>query len=203
MSENTDDYRSDEADPALAPLNDPRHTAIHEAGHAVIARVLTLSSGLATIEADYADNAGGYSITDDPWECVRQWETRGRVRTSWNAVWYGRIMAYMAGAEAEVKILGATQGGDGDDRYQIELMSKEVKFRRHDWDHVEPRLRVMTRMLVRRHRARIERVADALLSEITLTGERIDKLAGRSVNDVTVNAPFLLEMYRLQQQSEC
>ena len=29
------------------PLNDPRHTATHEAGHAVIARVLTLACGEA------------------------------------------------------------------------------------------------------------------------------------------------------------
>ena len=34
-----------------------------------------------------------------------------------------------------------------------------------DWQKREARLRRMTRMLVRRHRARIERVAEALLAE--------------------------------------
>jgi hypothetical protein len=36
----------------------------------------------------------------------------------------------------------------------------------------------MTRMLVRRHRARIERVAKALLDKTTLTAKQIDKLVG-------------------------
>jgi hypothetical protein len=35
------------------------------------------------------------------------------------------------------------------------------------WGKLEPRLRAMTRMLVRRHRARIQRVAKALLAKMT------------------------------------
>jgi hypothetical protein len=64
------------------------------------------------------------------------------------------------------------------------------------WVKTEARLRAMTRMLVRRHRARIERVAKALLANTTLSAEELDKLVGRSVNDVKVNAPFLLAMHR-------
>jgi hypothetical protein len=64
-----------------------------------------------------------------------------------------------------------------------------------DWDRTEARLRAMTRMLVRRHRARIERVAKALLTKTTLSAKELDKLVGRSVNDVKVNAPQLLEHY--------
>jgi hypothetical protein len=45
----------------------------------------------------------------------------------------------------------------------------------------------MTRRLVRRHRACIERVADALLVRIKLSAKQVDKLAGRSVDDVRVN----------------
>jgi hypothetical protein len=51
-------------------------------------------------------------------------------------------------------------------------------------------------MLVRRHRARIERVAEALLAKTKLSAKQVDKLTGRSVNDVKVNAPFLLAMAR-------
>ena len=54
----------------------------------------------------------------------------------------------------------------------------------------------MTRMLIRRHRDRIERVAKALLKKTTLTGRQLDKLVGRSVDDLKVNAPFLLTMHR-------
>jgi hypothetical protein len=99
----------------------------------------------------------------------------------------------MAGAEAEREILGRCRGGDGDDRYQIALMAEELS-RGTDWTKLEPRLRAMTRMLVRRHRALIERVAKALLARTTLSASRLDKLVGRSVNDVKVNAPFLLQM---------
>jgi hypothetical protein len=56
----------------------------------------------------------------------------------------------------------------------------------------------MTRMLVRRHRERIERVAKALLARTTLSREQLDKLVGRSVNDVTVNAPYLLAMGHME-----
>ncbi len=55
----------------------------------------------------------------------------------------------------------------------------------------------MTRMLVRRHRARIERVANALLEKTALSPKQLDKLVGRSVNDVKVNAPTLLAFRRV------
>jgi hypothetical protein len=42
----------------------------------------------------------------------------------------------------------------------------------------------MTRLLIRRHRDRIERVPDALLAKGKLSAKQVDKLAGRSVDDV-------------------
>jgi ATP-dependent Zn protease len=48
------------------PLNDQLHTATHEAGHAVIARVLTLACGGASIQPDYDDGAAGHSIIAGP-----------------------------------------------------------------------------------------------------------------------------------------
>jgi ATP-dependent Zn protease len=173
----------------IEEANDPHHSATHEAGHAVIARVLTLACGEATIVPDYDAGGAGYSLTKDPWQCVFEWEKRGKVRDNPDAVWHARIIAFMAGAEAEQVLLGATQGGDGDDRDQIELMADELD---GSWSRIEPRLRAMTRMLVRRHRARIERVAAALLERRTLSREELDHLVGRSVDDVKVNAPFLL-----------
>jgi ATP-dependent Zn protease len=172
--------------------NDTRHTAVHEAGHAVIARMLTLSCGGASIRADH--NSAGHAITHDPYKILHEWECRGKVRAD-NALWYGRILAFMAGAEAENVILGGCDGGDGDDRYQINLMAEEVAG--HDqWQRAENRLRAMTRALVRRNRARIDRVADALLAKGKLSSRQIDKLCGRrSVDDVKVNAPFLLAMH--------
>ncbi len=168
-----------------------RSTAYHEAGHAVIGRVLTLCCGRATIRHNYAAGEAGHAITPDPFECLYEWEKRGHVRHSQDAVYHARIMTYMAGAEAERVLLGSDGVGDDNDRYQIVLMAEKLD-RDADWDKLEPRLRRMTRMLVRRHTARIERVAKGLLAKTSLSARQLDKLVGRSVNDVNVNAPFLL-----------
>jgi hypothetical protein len=105
----------------------------------------------------------------------------------------------MAGAEAEVELLGKKPQGDGDDRDQISRMIEEVA--PDDWNRYEARLRRMTRMLVRRHEARIERVAERLLAKTSLSAKMLDKLAGKSVADVTPNAPFLLAMAGMQESA--
>jgi hypothetical protein len=156
----------------------------------VIARVLTLTCGEATIKPDCEKGSAGLHIIHDPAACLYEWEKRGKVREVDDAVYHARIMAYMAGAEVEAELLGSTQGGDGDDQRQIAWMATELScsdFRQR----VEPRLRRMTRMLARRHQERIKRVAKALLGRTTLSREQLDKLVGRSVNDVKPNAPYL------------
>jgi ATP-dependent Zn protease len=173
--------------------NDPHHTAIHEAGHAVIARVLTLMCGGASVVPDYDEGEAGHSITEEPWSCEDQWEKRGKVRGP-DAVWYAATITLMAGAEAEVVLLGSTQGGDAFDRSEIERMAEPLSG--ESWSRIELRLRAMTRMLVRRHRVLVERVAAALLERKTLSGEELNRLVGRSVDDVKANAPFLLMMRR-------
>jgi hypothetical protein len=42
--------------------------------------------------------------------CLGQWEIRGKVRDNLDAVFHARIIAYMAGAEGEVVLLGSTRG---------------------------------------------------------------------------------------------
>jgi hypothetical protein len=173
-----------------------RHTACHEASHAVIGRVLTLYCAGATIKPDYVAREAGHAICHDPWACLHQWDIRGKVRDNADAVWHARIITYMAGVEGEMALLGSTNGGDGDDRYQIEMMAEQLSNCK-DWNNkLEPRLRAMTRMLVRRHRALIERTANALYRKTTLSGVQLDKLVGRSVVDVKVNAPWLLAIHR-------
>src|SRR4029453_5417643 len=150
--------------------------AYHEAGHAVTGRVLTLPCGYTTIRPDYAKAVAGNVITPEPYACLTEWERRGKVRDSGNAAWYARIITYMAGAEAEKEILGSTVIGDGDDREKSAVMAGELPDGA-GWDKLEPRLRAMTRMLVRRHQERIELVARALLAKTTLSAKALDKLA--------------------------
>ena len=158
-------------------LNNPRNTAVHEAGHAVIARVLTLKCGGASIRADYKTETAGYAIIHDPLECDGEWRYRFKRRDT-EAAERARIIVCMAGIEAEIELLGAAEGGDGEDLHHIDLLAEQLN--RCDLN----RLRRMTRMLVRRHRERIERVADALLAKKRLTEKQIDRLAGRSLADV-------------------
>ena len=160
--------------------NDLRHTAIHEAGHAVIGRVLGMICGHATIVAD--DDSAGHGIVADPWSILAQWEQRERYRDA-STVFHGRMMSFMAGALAEVEFFGKCEGGDGDDQWQIAIMAEagaNVPKRTGAWEadrdrHIE-RLRVRAARLVRRHRQSIAKVAAALSERGTLTAEEIDSL---------------------------
>jgi ATP-dependent Zn protease len=169
---------------ALPP--DSQRTAYHEAGHATIGRVLTLVCGPATIEPNFEKMSAGNAITFDVNDCDAAWRERGKWRTE-EGGWLGRILTFMAGAETEVVFFGHFDSGDGNDKYQIALMAEELPT--INWTAREPRLRAMTRHLVRHHRARIERVAQALLDQRTASAEELDRLVGRSVADVKVNAP--------------
>ncbi len=162
---------------------DKRATAIHEAGHAVIGCVLGLLCGGATIIQD--EDSAGHAITNDPWAILSAWETRGKYRETETA-FRARIIAFMAGREAEIALLSSSQGGDGDDQYQIALMADaELCDDPEDWARWEPRLRRQTRRLIAHHRDTIERVAEVLLEHGTLEPDEIDRL----VNMPSLPAP--------------
>ena len=100
-----------------------RRIAIHEAGHAVIGRVLGIECGGATIEQD--TDSAGHGITYDPHRIWYAWEQVGRYR-DFSTVMRGRVMTFMAGREAEKECLGRAYGGDGDDRRQIAFMLDDL-----------------------------------------------------------------------------
>lgn len=152
--------------------------------------MLTLPCGSRTIRPDYKEGSAGHVIVLDPYACLEEWEKRGKDRDI-KAVCRARILAFMAGVEAEKELLGLsdnTEFGDADDRAEIEGMAVELS-RDADWEKVEPRLRALSRVLVRRHAALIELTAIALLKCETLSAEALDKIISRSVNDIKVNAP--------------
>lgn len=63
-----------------------KKVAYHEAGHAVIGRVLMLACGSATIDPDYEEGEAGHTITADPYACLYEWQKRGKVRGFQDAV---------------------------------------------------------------------------------------------------------------------
>jgi hypothetical protein len=143
----------------------PETRAVHEAGHAVIGRVLGLTCGDCSI-ARTKEHAGiSYSQWDDQSRPVRH----GRD---------AKVMTTMAGTEAELELLGKSCAGDGFDVEDIErLLADDAEPAK-----VEKRLRRMTRMLVRRHRAKIELIAKILVEVNTLSGEHIEEAIATRCN---------------------
>jgi hypothetical protein len=115
-------------------------------------RVLTLVCGGTTIVPNHKDGTAGHAIIADHWECESEWRKRGKVRGTDNAVFQGPFIAFMAGAEAGIILLGSTQGGADDDQHQIELMAEELDHDPADWGRWEARLRRQTRKLIVRIR---------------------------------------------------
>jgi hypothetical protein len=173
---------------ATSHLNDPWHTAVHEAGHAVIARVLRLRCGEVTIQPNEAEGYAGYAHTGDPWGTIDDWERAGRFRDHDSEQAYrGYILTVMAGVEAEIEILGLAHGGDGDDRRWIERAATSEAFSSYEeWKRYEPRMRRQTRRLVRKHRDKIERVAKALLKRKSLEPGDVDSLIALSTPPATL-----------------
>jgi ATP-dependent Zn protease len=173
-------------------------TAFHEAGHAVIGRVLKQVCGYATIIEDTVTH--GHSIIADPWHTYDHWDRAGRWRRNeMRSIHRGSIITIMAGAEAEVEFFGNCAGGDTHDREQIAPMLDEFFPSDGDFEHRSlrdeqrrelreyvqrlrqretTRLLRATQRLVRRHRGKIEHVATELLKRKTLQGEEIDAIVG-------------------------
>ena len=182
-------------------------TAHHEAGHAVIGRVMMQVSGGATVVPNMRNGSAGHSITVDPYltgqyfddlaivtgplggdpGIRRQIEQRHRAwrrhyslperRSSPNsdAIMLGRIVTFMAGAEAEAEFFGSCAGGDGDDRRQIDMILDDLLSPGADAPRYAARLRRHARVIVHRHRDKIKRVAALLLERSTLSAKDIDR----------------------------
>ena len=125
--------------------------AIHEAGHAVLARALGLRSGRATLR-DHDGGARAYFIPGDSIDGV---------------------LAVLGGRAASLELLGVA------DEFGLLMADKFVQ--REPWYAriVRRQLIAQARDLVRKHRDAVERVADALLDRGTLTGREIDRLVFR------------------------
>ena len=152
-----------------------RSTAVHEAGHAVIARVLGLPCGKVTIIGD-DERELGHAIVADP---IRSWERGDGPR---RPLIEKSCIALYSGAQAAHIILGDKDQDDELDCYKATSLLKLVGVRHarfvgdDTWERFEQRLRQRARALVVRHRSKILRVADALITRRTLTGEEVNAL---------------------------
>ena len=129
--------------------------ALHEAGHAVIARVVGLKSGEAVIT-----DRDGYA----------HWKADNSIR---------HVITLLAGRAASDVILGrTTESGYAGDNEKIMRLLEADGFRERffAFDVSRDALLAHARALIRKHRDAVERVARALLERETLTARKIDKL---------------------------
>lgn len=148
-------------------------TAYHEAGHAVIGHALGIPFAYVTIEPDH--DSAGHIIAADPYSIMEIWEERGKYRDASSAS-KAKIIGLMAGAETERVLLNLSPVGDEDDRDQIADLVEHGYFivADDDWPRIEARLRSHTQRLIRYHRQRIKRSAEALLENGSLTFENVE-----------------------------
>lgn len=156
-------------------MSERRATAVHEAGHAVIGRVVTLPCGGASIVPDNDLGSYGAAVVGNADDAWHQWQLREKFRDYPSAV-RARIITAQAGHEAEAEILGDATGLDEDDREVAAACAEDLGVPPERENAVVGRLRRAARQLVRRHRADIERVAAALEAHGTLTGDEVDAL---------------------------
>ena len=138
-------------------LDDLRvEVALHEAGHAVIARVVGLAGNKATIVARG-------NIMGTAW-----WKQDDGVKS---------VLAILAGRAATEVILGyaTDEGCEGDDEKVMKLLTTDW---REPWyaRKVRDDLLRECRKLIRKHRGAIEAVAHELLDRETLSGWEIDQI---------------------------
>ena len=162
--------------------------ATHEAGHAVIGRVLGLSCGRMTIVAE-ADENLGHSVMADP---RYSWE-RGDGPRRKEAEKFA--LGLYAGAEAERVLLGLNTELDTVDRQRAikTLAWAGVRgasfFDDEHYDRAEARLRREARRLVIIHRRIIQQVAELVLERKTLEGPEVDTLVAESQTTRGLNIP--------------
>lgn len=150
-------------------------TAVHEAGHAVIGRVLGLPCGRATTIRNVRKGYEGFVRMDDPYYTFEDWEKRGRGR-GFDTVLLGQIMVSMAGREAECELLerDAALIGDASDLCEIEVM---MTHGRRPIDLA--RVRRATRRLVVRHEAKIWEVGVELFKRRSLSKRVLDRMISK------------------------
>lgn len=160
-----------------------RSAAIHEAAHAVIARVLGLSCGKVTLEPETRirgerDGSGKVVFVHEPGPLAHAEISR----RSYASVKYpgagtkqacdeAFVIQLYAGHEAECLICGEAEHNDTHDREDAAAILGDAL-------HREAELRRKARELVVEHRAMIEQVATALLEHRTLYGMQVHMMMG-------------------------
>ena len=160
-------------------MNEPRgvqlrSTAYHEAGHAVVGRMLGLRCG--RIELFRRGDVMGQAFIEDP---LRRWERGDGPRRKLAEAF---CVTLYAGAEAEGVFAPIEYAGDAQDRERATETLKLVGVRGAQWvgdgawERREELLRRKANMLVGQYFYEIQRVAGAVLEAGCLEGGEVDAI---------------------------
>jgi hypothetical protein len=170
------------ADSAIAEIGSLDPCAVHEAGHAVAAQVLSVPHDGATVEPErcgsyrMAPNPSGETFIIDP---RARWS---RALGPKKQIAQNLAICLYAGRAAELRIFGYDVGGHGRDYLEARRML--IRARREntigllEWQGLQRRLVRRADGLVRENEAAIRRVAAALQRMGTLSRDEISELVG-------------------------
>ncbi len=157
-------------------IEQQRRLAFHEAGHAVLGRVLGLPCGGATIIAA-EEHELGHAVIDDP---IRTW---GRGDGPRRPLIEASCVCLYAGAEAERALLNVIdEFHDGPDCSKATSLISIIGVRGarfvgdEVWERYEAKLRRRANQMVRSHASTVERLAELLLKIEAVSGSQIDAL---------------------------
>jgi ATP-dependent Zn protease len=175
-------------------------TAYHEAGHAVVARVLGIPVTVAMIKTD-AQSLGHVVFGESAWQMHQRLGKAGgaakdrafRESTAWRT----HIMAIMAGREAEIAVLGFHHDDKSDrqDKRDVNRLAKWLDYKARD--ELLHSLRVDTMQLVTNTARSIRRVANALIQSPSLDQNQIDRIITEAGEQLS---PSLLKAFGLKPQ---
>src|SRR5262245_41682805 len=163
-----------------------RQTAIHEAGHAVVAYVLGLGCKDMALTHDEVEETGAYAYVRGP---NPLYGYEGTSRSERQATMRAACVACCAGLAAEhvffdVPLITDNENAQGDFQNIIELESNGLRIRgkrngfvgdEATWRYID-RLLVKAKKLVKSHRVTIQRLADTLVERKRLSAEEVERL---------------------------
>lgn len=144
---------------------------VHDAGQAVIARVLGLKGGEVTVVKPRRKFFT--AVIEDPEEAASRWQREGK---RWREGIYAFCISIQAGWEAERLLLyrSGSDNGSHDSFLVSAVLYDSIDYL--DREPTERRLRRRTIKLVRLHREKIQRVADALNKHGTLSDRQVRRI---------------------------
>jgi hypothetical protein len=158
---------------------DPRETETHEAAHAVIALVLE-ASGVVSISIGEELGPGKARV-----EFVEDMRDADPARPLWNLA---RAVTIGAGERSSLAVLGRTSrahwSSTHDDDAKVYFLTEPWHRRSQDrWSQVGSDVGSLATVVCKRHAAAIRAVADVLLNEGQLAGDRFVEIARAHLTD--------------------